>query len=143
MYHVPMFRAPLAAVIKKVDEFTVGLENAVFNINMQQFMSSNFTTPTTELDRSLSIIRNVLQLEYLTTVSPSYHTMFSVNTPEIIPANGRLFNPLSILDYAHNRTVFTTAVLTYEELLVEKPPLYRGRESNLDEAASGMLYIYM
>jgi hypothetical protein len=141
------FCESLAAVIKKVDEFAVAIENAVFNINIQQFMATNFTMPTTEVDKSMSIIRDVMQLEYLAIVSPSFHIMFSVNTPDITPANGRLYNPAHILDYAHDRTVFTTNVLTYEELQVERPPLYRGRESNLDEAASGMLsiicYIYI
>jgi hypothetical protein len=135
-------------VVKKVDEFAVAIENAVFNYDVQVFMASNFTASTTELDKSFSVIRDVMQLEYLTIVSPSYHTMFSINTPEIDPANGTLFNPANILEYARDRTVFTTAVLPYKELLIERPPLYRGRTSNLDEAAAGMyinvlLYIYI
>eukprot|EP00953_Heterococcus_sp_UTEX-ZZ885_P014407 8164-Heterococcus_DN1.PRE.12 len=125
------------AVIKRVDEVAVTIENAAINMYVQQFMATNFTASTTGLQESLDIIRNVMELEYLAIVSPSKHIMFSCNTPEISSANGALYNPANILNYAENRTVSTVAVLSYDELMKERPPLYRGRESRLDEAAAG------
>jgi hypothetical protein len=80
-------------------------------------------------------VQKIFEVEYVCMVDAEYRIAASVNTPH----QGEIFNPAGIVAAAKARdaAVFTTTVLSYEDLLRERPPLFRDRESALDMAMVG------
>jgi hypothetical protein len=81
-------------------------------------------------------LQEVYQIEFFTLVDASFTIKYSVNAND---HNGEYFNPAGIVQSAKDldSAVFTTSTLSYADLLRERPPLHRDRESSLDMAMAG------
>jgi hypothetical protein len=81
-------------------------------------------------------LQEVYQIEFFTLVDASFTIKYSVNNNN---HTGEYFNPAGIVQAAKDldSAVFTTSTLSYADLLRERPPLHRDRESSLDMAMAG------
>jgi hypothetical protein len=123
--------------IKKVDQLQMSLGNAAYSLSFQRVMASNGNrsldaTSFSNTDKMLKHMQSVYNIEYLTIVNTSKHIMYSVNADR----QGEVFDPAGVVAaattsgvtaYGSGAPVWTNALLTYDELLIENPPLIRDR----------------
>jgi hypothetical protein len=102
---------------------------------VQKFANSGGIDSRPAVMEILLHVQKIFEVEYVCMVDAEYRIAASVNTPH----QGEIFNPAGIVAAAKARdaAVFTTTVLSYEDLLRERPPLFRDRESALDMAMVG------
>ena len=81
-------------------------------------------------------IQALYESEFMTFINASYHIQKSCNEPRL----GEIFDPAGIASAAAaaNSTVYTISKLSYADLLLEKPPIYRDRENVLNSAMPGV-----
>eukprot|EP00953_Heterococcus_sp_UTEX-ZZ885_P040659 20773-Heterococcus_DN1.PRE.1 len=124
--------------IKKVEQLQMSLGNAVYSLSFQRYVASNGNrsadaTSFNNTDRLLRHIQSIYNIEYLTTiVNTTKHIMYSVNADR----QGEVFDPAGVVTaagtsgvtvYGSGAPVWSNALLTYEELLKENPPVIRDR----------------
>jgi hypothetical protein len=115
----------------------MSLGNAVYSLSFQRYVASNGNrsadaTSFNNTDRLLRHIQSIYNIEYLTIVHTTKHIMYSVNADR----QGEVFDPAGVVTaaetsgvtvYGSGAPVWTNALLTYEELLKENPPVIRDR----------------
>jgi hypothetical protein len=123
--------------IKKVDQLRMSLGNAVYSFSLQQYMATGGDRTADVVsfdntDRLLRHMQSVYNIEYLTVVNATKHIVYSVNADR----QGEVFDPAGVVTkaetsgvtaYGNGAPVWTNALLTYDELLKENPPVIRDR----------------
>ena len=123
--------------IKKVEQLQMSLGNAAYSVSFQRYMAANGNrsadaTSFTNTDTLLRHMQKVYNIEYLTIVNTTKHIMYSVNADR----QGEVFDPAGVVTaaaasgvtvYGSGASVWTNALLTYDELLTENPPVIRDR----------------
>jgi hypothetical protein len=115
----------------------MSLGNAAYSVSFQRYMAANGNrsadaTSFTNTDTLLRHMQKVYNIEYLTIVNTTKHIMYSVNADR----QGEVFDPAGVVTaaaasgvtvYGSGASVWTNALLTYDELLTENPPVIRDR----------------
>eukprot|EP00611_Tribonema_gayanum_P001074 TRINITY_DN10812_c0_g1_i1.p1 TRINITY_DN10812_c0_g1~~TRINITY_DN10812_c0_g1_i1.p1 ORF type:complete len:802 (-),score=274.89 TRINITY_DN10812_c0_g1_i1:504-2909(-) len=110
-----------------------------YNWDLQRYLGAGGQTPSnaTHLNALLDHILQVYQVEYAVVLGPDRTILESASGRNI----GRPFNDSEgIVAAAANGTgaaVWTHSILSYGQLLEERPPKFRDRESQLDAAYKG------
>ena len=88
------------------------------------------------LQRFVRNVQQTYQAEFVTFLNQTHHILKSANTPRL----GQLFDPAGVVSQAAaiNATASTITVLSYSDLLAERPPLLRDRASSKDASISGI-----
>jgi hypothetical protein len=122
---------------KKVDQLRTGLANAAFSISFQRYVASGGNRSTgndafLNTAEQLLHMQAVFAVEYLTLLNSTKHIMYSVNNNR----EGELFDPEGIVTAAAiagvsvnggGVPVWANGLLTFEELMLEEPPILRDR----------------
>jgi hypothetical protein len=130
----------LEGYTKKVNQLQVSLGNAAYSISFQKYVGSGGNrsvdaTSFANTDELLRHLQTVYNIEYLTIVNTTKHIMYSVNADR----QGEVFNPEGIATSAETSgtdvggggvAVWTSGLLTYDELLTENPGVFRDRCAN-------------
>eukprot|EP00611_Tribonema_gayanum_P004132 TRINITY_DN13326_c0_g1_i1.p1 TRINITY_DN13326_c0_g1~~TRINITY_DN13326_c0_g1_i1.p1 ORF type:complete len:940 (-),score=218.52 TRINITY_DN13326_c0_g1_i1:433-3252(-) len=125
------------AYTKKVFQMRNLLQNTIYNFDVQQFLL-NTTSEEHQLrmSRLMSHISAVYQIETITILDTNKNVVMCLNRNH----TGEPFDPEGIVTEAErvlDRPVWTYSWWKYEDFILEHPPLYRDRESELDQAFKG------
>jgi hypothetical protein len=115
----------------------VSLGNAAYSLSFQRYVASGGNrsidaTSFTNTDELLRHLQAVYNIEYLTIVNTTKHVMYSMNADR----QGEVFNPEGVATAAETSgidvggggvAVWTSGLLTYDELLAENPGVVRDR----------------
>jgi hypothetical protein len=129
--------AVLEGYTRKVNQLQVSLGNAAYSISFQRYIASGGNrsidaTSFTNTDELLRHLQAVYNIEYLTIVNTTKHIMHSVNADR----QGEVFNSEGVATAAETSgtdvggggvAVWTSGLLTYDELLAENPGVFRDR----------------
>ncbi|KAG5190184.1 hypothetical protein JKP88DRAFT_299437, partial [Tribonema minus] len=117
---------------KKVFQMRNLVQTGQYNWDLQQYLGEGGQTPS-NATHAVALLNHV---EYAVILGPDFKVLQSASGKRI----GETFDPEGIVSAASNQTsasVWTYGILPYAQLMADKPPMLRDRESQLDQAYKG------
>ncbi|KAG5177004.1 hypothetical protein JKP88DRAFT_282247 [Tribonema minus] len=122
---------------KKIFQMRNLLETSQYNWDLQAYMAAGGQTQphADSVTALLKHVLNVYQVEYAVVLGADKKVLLSASAHNV----GNAFNPEGVIDKAAadvDKSVWTYGILKYADLVAEDPPLFRDRESDLDEVSA-------
>ncbi|KAG5185224.1 hypothetical protein JKP88DRAFT_255042 [Tribonema minus] len=137
------------AYMKKVHQLQTFLQTTRYNADLKGFLreppTGDGAAAVAALLQHASHVFQTLKRLYAFAAQAEFFTLLDADMVAVANVNsnhtlGRRYDPEGIVTAAQQAgtaPVWTYSLLPYDELLAEHPPLYRDRESELDQVLSG------